>query len=79
MASLSSSIIFAGWFIGAIVGGLIADKYGRKPTICVFAALMSILGLIIAFPKVFWAYIVLRFFIGFSRGKSLLYFYTIIV
>ena len=68
LASLSSSMIFGGWFIGALIGGVIADKFGRKTIVITFAFLISLWGFLIAFPKVLWFYMVARFFVGISRG-----------
>ena len=70
LASLSSSIVFAGWFLGAIVGSYIADRYGRKPIMFVSAVAVSLFGLLIAFPEVFWFYIMARFFVGIFKSQS---------
>ena len=69
LASLASSMIFAGWFFGALLGGWIADKHGRKPIVYVSAFMISLWGLLSAIPKVYWFYVVARFLVGICRGR----------
>ena len=46
-----------------------ADKFGRKTNVIVFAFMISFWGFLIAFPRVFWFYMLARFFVGVSRGR----------
>lgn len=62
---LNSSILFAGWGIGAFCMGWIGNKYGRK--IVLFPSVTTILfvGLLSAFSPNLFLVIVSRFIIGF--------------
>lgn len=65
LANLTSSALFIGWGIGAVVLGWIADNYGRK--IVLFPATMTllVLGLFNSFAPNIESFIAFRFFIGF--------------
>ena len=69
LGSVSSSVIFAGWLVGSLLGGFLSDKIGRKPVMIVFLFLCSLFGAIGASPKVYWFFVVCRFLVGFSIGE----------
>lgn len=69
LGTISTSVIFAGWLLGALAGGVLADKIGRKPVMFVFAFMCSFFALLAAFPNVFWLFIVFRLLVGISIGK----------
>lgn len=69
LGTISTSVIFAGWLLGALAGGVLADKIGRKPVMFVFALMCSFFALLAAFPNVFWLFIVFRSLVGISIGK----------
>ena len=69
LGTISTSVIFAGWLLGALAGGVLADKIGRKPVMFVFALMCSFFALLAAFPNVFWLFIVFRLLVGISIGK----------
>ena len=69
LGTISTSVIFAGWLVGALAGGVLADKIGRKPVMIVFAFMCSFFALLAAFPNVFWLFIVFRLLVGISIGK----------
>lgn len=69
LGTISTSVIFAGWLVGALAGGVLADKIGRKPVMFVFAFTCSFFALLAAFPNVFWLFIVFRLLVGISIGK----------
>lgn len=76
-ASLTSSMVFAGWFIGAFIAGFVADRYGRKPYMFVTAFSLSVFGLLSAFPRVFWFYLLMRFLTGIGKGAVVLCLFVI--
>ena len=42
---LSQSIYLSGYVVGSLVSGIIADKFGRRPTIIIFAVLLLLSGI----------------------------------
>lgn len=62
---MTTSILFIGWTIGAIVIGWVADNYGR--TKILYPCLMTTLlvGLLSAFMPEIYSFVVCRFVIGF--------------
>lgn len=69
LGTISTSVIFAGWLLGALAGGVLADKIGRKKVMFVFALMCSFFALLAVFPNVFWLFIVFRLLVGISIGK----------
>ncbi|XP_073236128.1 organic cation transporter protein-like [Porites lutea] len=77
LGTISTSVIFAGWLVGALAGGVLADKIGRKPVMFVFAFMCSFFALLAAFPNVFWLFIVFRLFVGISIGGGAMGIYVL--
>ena len=69
LASLSSSLIFGGWLISAVVGGYIADMFGRKLIMMVFCFTAGLFGSLSAFPQVYWLFALFRLLVGISIGE----------
>ena len=67
-ASLSSSVIFAGWMLGLFIVSTLSDKYGRKKAIYINGALTALCGLIVAFSVDYWMFLSLRSLVGFGFG-----------
>lgn len=63
--SMSSSILFIGWIVGAIVLGWVADSYGRKKVL--FGSLFGMLtcGMVGPFVNNIHVFLLMRFFVGF--------------
>ncbi|XP_020616372.1 organic cation transporter protein-like isoform X1 [Orbicella faveolata] len=68
LSSLSTSLVFAGWLVGAIIGGVLSDIIGRKPIMLVFCFACSLFGLFASFPHHFWLFILFRLLTGLCIG-----------
>lgn len=66
--TISSSLIFAGWILGAVVVGTLADKYGRKIMVFSFGTLCALFSLLSAFPNVYWLFALFRLIVGIAIG-----------
>ncbi|XP_067143130.1 beta-alanine transporter-like isoform X2 [Centruroides vittatus] len=62
----AQTIFYIGTCLGSIVLGLIADRYGRKPSIICSYVLAFGAGLISAFTTNFYMFVILRFLVGAS-------------
>lgn len=72
---VGQSLMLAGFAVGSVLGGPVADKYGKKPTLLVSLVVMNILGLSVSVSQGFLTYGLLRFLIG-SVFKVRLLLYT---
>ena len=64
------SAVFLGFFLGAIIAGIISDNYGRKPTFMVGAFVASIFSMASAFSPNFPSLVVFRALFGLGVGMS---------
>ena len=69
LSSLSTSLVFGGWLVGAIIGGVLSDIIGRKPVLLVFSFTCSLFGLLASFPHHFWLFILFRLLTGLCIGE----------
>ena len=69
LSVLTKAVMFLGYMIGVLLGGVLADKFGRKPIIYFFFALSSTLALAASFVTVYWAYVLVRVTVGFCIGE----------
>lgn len=59
--SLATSIYFLGVMFGGLIGGLVSDKFGRRPVILVTIYVQAVLGTAVAFTPNYETFVVLRF------------------
>ena len=69
LSQLTKSVNFLGVLIGVLVGGVLSDKFGRKPILYFSSVLCSSMGLAASFVHVYWLYVLLRCFVGVFSGK----------
>ncbi|KAJ7383537.1 hypothetical protein OS493_027200 [Desmophyllum pertusum] len=75
MERFSSSLIFFGGIMSALLIGSLADKFGRKRWVFTFGFAVALFSLLSAFPNVYWLFALFRFIIGFSiAGASTSFF-----
>ena len=68
LASLANSMLFFGWAVGAIVLGIISDKFGRQKVLFPSLLAVVITAFSMAFAKAYWIVAVCRFVIGFFEA-----------
>ena len=69
--TVSSSLIFVGWIVGALIAGVLADKFGRKIIVFFFGFFIGVFSLLSAFPNVYWLFALFRFLVGLAIGEYL--------
>ena len=67
---VSTSVIFAGFFIGSIVVSSFSDKFGRKRPLFICGFICCIVHLVSAFSPAFWVFALFRAIVGFTIGRS---------
>ena len=65
LRSLIATLYFCGVTIGAVVCGLQADRYGRRPVVLICLYTQGILGVSLYFTQTFEAFMAIRFIQGF--------------
>ena len=69
LSVLTRAIMFLGYMIGVLFGGVLSDKFGRKPIIYWLTVLTNVFALAAAFVKIYWLYVFFRVLIGIGVGK----------
>ncbi|KAE9555776.1 hypothetical protein FO519_000990 [Halicephalobus sp. NKZ332] len=59
-----------GYLFGCLIGGLVSDRYGRKPAIYGFSILSTIFGFLLPFSKEFEVFLVVRFLLATCNEAS---------
>jgi MFS family permease len=67
----TGSVVFIGFFIGALVSGKISDTHGRKPVFVVGSLLVCVFSVASAFANNFTTFLILRALNGFGIGISI--------
>lgn len=70
---VSTSVIFAGFFIGGILISIISDKFGRKLPLFTCGFFCCLFHFVSAFSPVFWVFALFRAIVGFMIGKWTLF------
>ncbi|XP_078666051.1 organic cation transporter protein-like isoform X2 [Branchiostoma floridae x Branchiostoma belcheri] len=70
--SLAESMWFAGLMVGAVVGGHVADRWGRKPVLLASLAVVYLFGIICAFSPNYAAFVSFRTIIAACTMVSVL-------
>ena len=69
LLSIAQSCFWVGMLLALLIGGFLADKFGRKIILCGGCAVVVFATWIMVFPKAFVVFIVCRVFIGIGSGK----------
>ncbi|KAL9979763.1 hypothetical protein ACROYT_G017473 [Oculina patagonica] len=65
---VSTSVIFASFFVGGIVVSSISDKFGRKRPLFLCGFICCLFHFVSAFAPTFWVFALFRAIIGFTIG-----------
>jgi MFS family permease len=58
--TVAQAVYMFGFLTGALVSGMVSDRFGRKKTIIVFAVAMSVFSIAVAFSPSIEVFICLR-------------------
>jgi MFS family permease len=67
--SMLGSTVFVGLLAGNLMGGFLADRFGRRATMLGVALIFCVFGLLSAFAPNLWIFAVSRFFTGLGVGS----------
>ena len=70
ISTLLESLFFAGYFIGAALGGYLSDNYGRKLTFMSGLALSFGFGIGAAYSPNWWVFMILRICVGIFTNQA---------
>ncbi|XP_020605191.1 organic cation transporter protein-like [Orbicella faveolata] len=65
---VSTSVIFAAFFIGSLIVSSVSDKFGRKRPLFICGFICCIVHLVSAFSPAFWVFALFRAVVGFTIG-----------
>ncbi|EKX52288.1 hypothetical protein GUITHDRAFT_102191 [Guillardia theta CCMP2712] len=63
------STVFAGLLLGNLIGGYLADRYGRRTTMISISVLFCVFGILSALATNIWVFAISRFFTGVGVGS----------
>nr|XP_058973447.1 organic cation transporter protein-like [Pocillopora verrucosa] len=78
LSVLTKALMFLGYMIGVLFGGVLSDKFGRKPIVYWLTILTNVFALAAAFIKIYWLYVLCRVLIGIGVGSSALAVYVLV-
>ncbi|XP_028406707.1 solute carrier family 22 member 20-like [Dendronephthya gigantea] len=76
-SELSTTVYFGGVLVGSFIYGFLADKYGRKPALGIALLSGGLLSFAIFIFRNYYAFVVLRFFLGIQTQGSMLVSFTL--
>ncbi|XP_078358937.1 organic cation transporter protein-like [Oculina patagonica] len=79
LSVLTKAVMFLGIMIGVLVGGVLSDKFGRKPLVYFVPVVCTILALGASFVHIYWLYVLIRVLVGVCTGGSSLVNYVLLV
>jgi len=79
LSVLNKAVMFLGYMIGVLVGGVLSDKFGRKPIVYFLSVLCNVIALGASFVQVYWLYVLLRCLVGVCVGSSSLSMYVLLM
>jgi MFS family permease len=68
---LTTAAVQGGALIGALIGGFVADRLGRKRVFLITMALFIVLAIVQGFSQNIWDLIIVRFLIGIPLGSDI--------
>lgn len=69
LSSLTKSVLFLGFLIGVLLGGVLSDKFGRRKLVYLPCSMCNLLALLASFVQAYWLYVLLRVLVGVCIGE----------
>ncbi|HEV3359319.1 MAG TPA: MFS transporter [Pseudonocardiaceae bacterium] len=79
LLGLASAAVQGGALLGAVLGGYLADKFGRRPVFLTTMAMFVVLALAQGFVANMWQLVIIRFLLGFPLGSDVVSGYAYIM
>ena len=79
LLGLASAAVQGGALLGAVLGGYLADKFGRRPVFLTTMAMFVVLAVAQGFVTSMWQLVIIRFLLGFPLGSDVVSGYAYIM
>jgi MFS family permease len=79
LLGLASAAVQGGALLGAVLGGYLADKFGRRPVFLTTMVMFIVLALAQGFVTNMWELVIIRFLLGFPLGSDVVSGYAYIM